>query len=340
MRQPKNETLMFAAAGMGVLLATGSFLRRRRYDLQGKTVVTTGGSRGLGLGLAREFAHEGARIAICARDEATLQRAQKTLAEQQINALAVRCDVTDQAQVDGLVHTIRRHLGPIDVLVNNAGTIAVGPMELMTLEDYEKAMQLHFWAPLYTTLAVLPEMRQRGEGRIVNIASVGGKISVPHLLPYSTSKFALVGFSAGLRTELAKDGIAVTTVCPGLMRTGSPRNATFKGQHQAEYTWFSISDALPFLSMNTQRAARQIVTACQRGDGEVVLSLPAQFAVKVHGLFPTLSAEFLSAVNKLLPAPGGIGKRQASGRESASSLSPSWLTTLGDRAAQRYNQVA
>jgi short-subunit dehydrogenase len=199
-------------------------------------------------------------------------------------------------------------------------------------------MNLHFWAPLYTILAALPGMRERGEGRIVNIASVGGKISVPHLLPYSASKFALVGLSEGLHAELARDGIYVTTVCPGLMRTGSPQNAKFKGQHRNEYAWFSISDSLPFLSMDAQRAARQIVTACKQGRAEVILSLPAQMAVTLHGLFPGLTARMLATVNQLLPAPGGIGTSRATGKESASRLSSSVLTTLSERAAQNFNQ--
>src|SRR5581483_11648807 len=159
-------------------LAVRALLRNRRaYDLHGRTVLITGGSRGLGLLLAREFAREGARIALWAR-------------------------------------AVRNRFGSVDVLVNNAGIIQVGPMEEMLLEDYEAAMQIHFWATVYTTLAVLPEMRQRGSGRIVNITSIGGKISPPHLLPYNASKFAQVGFSEGLRAELAKDGVLVTTVCP------------------------------------------------------------------------------------------------------------------------------
>src|SRR5918912_3423887 len=129
----------------------------------------------------------------------------------------------------------------------------------MTLEDFEQAMAVHFWGPLYATLAVLPQMRARRDGRIVNISSIGGKVSVPHLVPYSASKFALAGLSDGLRAELSKENVIVTTVCPGLMRTGSPRNATFKGKHRDEYAWFSISDALPLTSMSAERAARQII---------------------------------------------------------------------------------
>jgi NAD(P)-dependent dehydrogenase (short-subunit alcohol dehydrogenase family) len=328
------------AAGVGALLAARAVTRRwREYDFKGKTVLITGGSRGLGLVLAREFAKEGARLAICARDSVELDRARADLQSRGASVLAVPCDVTDRAQVSEMVKMVREQFGRIDVLVNNAGVIQVGPVEVMTLEDYEEAMKVHFWGPLYTMLAVLPEMRARRGGRIVNISSIGGKISVPHLVPYSASKFALVGLSEGLRAELQKDGVVVTTVCPGLMRTGSPRNATFKGQHRAEYAWFSISDALPVTSMSAERAASQIIAACQRGDAEVVLSVQAQLAVKFHGLFPGLTADMLGLVNRLLPGPGGIGRKRAKGKDSQSSLSPSLLTSLSDQAAQRNNEV-
>jgi short-subunit dehydrogenase len=339
MNQQRNELLPLLAVGAGIWTAWTALRSRRRYNLEDKVVLITGGTRGLGLALAREFAREGARIVICGRDRDTLERAQRDLAARRDRTLAIPCDVTDQQQVSHLVRTVHQRWRRIDVVVNNAGTITVGPMEVMTQADYDEAMNLHFWAPLYTILAALPGMRERREGRIVNIASVGGKISVPHLLPYSASKFALVGLSEGLHAELARDGIYVTTVCPGLMRTGSPQNAQFKGQHRNEYAWFSISDSLPFLSMDARRAARQIVRACKQGRAEVILSLPAQLAVTFHALFPGLTASILAAVNQLLPAPGGIGSARATGKESASMLSPSVLTTLGERAAQNFNQV-
>jgi len=225
------------------------------------------------------------------------------------------------------------------VLVNNAGVIQVGPLEVMTLEDFEQAMAVHFWGPLYTTCAVLPQMRARRDGRIVNISSIGGRLGIPHLVPYSASKFALVGLSDGLRAELAKDNIVVTTVCPGLMRTGSPRNATFKGKHRAEYAWFSISDALPVFSIQAERAARQIVTACKRGQAELVITTQAVLAVKFRALFPEATADILALANRLLPGPGGIGRKRAKGKESESALAPSILTTLSDWAARRNNEV-
>jgi len=327
-------------------LATGAFVLKStlshlfEYDFKNKTVLITGGSRGLGLVLAREFAREGGRIAICARDERELEDAQTDLEKFSAEVMTVRCDVTSKQEVNDMVGAVSSRFGHIDVLVNNAGVIQVGPLEVMTTEDFELAMNAHFWAPLNTILAVLPSMRQRKAGRIVNISSIGGKVSVPHLVPYSASKFALAGLSKGLRAELAKDGITVTTIYPGLMRTGSPRNADFKGQHRLEYAWFSISDALPLLTVSAENAARQIVRACKRGRAELVISIPAKIAVLFDSLLPEAMAGMLAAVNQFfLPEAGGVGTRRMKGRDSASAWSPSWLTTLNEEAALRNNEV-
>src|SRR5215212_8582774 len=336
----EKQSLVLAAAGAGALAVARALYRRsKEYDLKGKCVLITGGSRGLGLVLAREFADEGARVAICARDPQELDRARKDLASRGAEAFAFPCDVTDRAQVSELIEVVTRRFGRIDVLVNNAGVIQVGPLEVMTLEDFEQAMAIHFWGPLYTTLAVLPQMRARRDGRIVNVSSIGGKIAVPHLVPYSASKFALAGLSDGLRAELAKDGVVVTSVFPGLMRTGSPRNATFKGRHRAEYAWFAISDSLPVTSINAERAAAQIVEAVRRGRAELVISVQAQAAVKFRALFPEATADILAVVNRLLPGPGGIGRSRARGKDSETSLAPSVLTTLTEWAARRNNEL-
>lgn len=335
-----KKALLLTAAGVGALLAGRALVRRMRaYELRGKVVLITGGSRGLGLVLAREFARQGAVVAVCARDADELERARQDLARRGARVLTVPCDVTDRAQISHLVRSVVDHFGRIDVLVNNAGVIEVGPMEVMTLADYEEAMKTHYWGPLYTSMAILPFMRRRREGRIVNITSIGGKVAVPHLLPYAGSKFALVGLSEGMRAELLKDNIYVTTVCPHLMRTGSPPNATFKSQNRAEYAWFSVSDSLPGISMSAERAAARIIDACKHGDAEVILTLQAKLATWFHGLFPGLTADVLALVNYLLPGPGGIGKGRALGKESTSAVSPSWLTTLGDRASERNNEL-
>ncbi|HEX5832902.1 MAG TPA: SDR family NAD(P)-dependent oxidoreductase [Pyrinomonadaceae bacterium] len=337
----KTTTILGLAAVAGGAYALTSLLGRNSdYDFQDKVVLITGGSRGLGLVMAREFASEGARLVICARDEDELERARIDLESQGAEVMAYRCDLTSRTDVLEMVAAIESRLGGVDVLVNNAGVIQMGPIEVMTQADFEKAMNAHFWAPLHTMMAVLPRMRQKKSGRIVNISSIGGRVSVPHLVPYCASKFALTGLSRGMQTELLKDGIAVTTVCPGLMRTGSPRNAGFKGKHREEYAWFSISDALPLLSVSAERAAREIVSACRRGRTELVISLPAKLAVLLDTLAPEVTSNIFGLANKLLlPGPGGIGEREAKGTESESALSPSWLTTLNERAAVRNNEV-
>lgn len=314
-------------------------LFRRNYDLRGKTVFVSGGSRGLGLLLAREFAARGSKVAISARDGEALERAAADVRRYGKDALPVETDITMREDADNAVDKIRRHLGPIDVLVNNAGTICVGPLEVMTIDDFRDSLNTHFWGPYFTTMAVLPEMKKAKQGRIVNVSSIGGKISVPHLLPYCVGKFALSGFSQGLRSALLKDRIYVTTVCPGLMRTGSPRNAFFKGDNEAEYAWFSISDSLPGLSMNAERAAHRIVNACVRGDAEIILSVPAMAAIKFGAVFPALTADLLGIVNQLLPLAENGDKTAKTGKESFSDVSPSWVTTLNERAAANNNQV-
>lgn len=313
--------------------------QRRRYEVSGKTVFISGGSRGLGLVLAREFAARGAKVAISARDAEALHRAEADLRRFGKDVLAIETDITMREEAEMALDQVRRHFGPLDILVNNAGTISVGPLEVMTIDDFRDSINTHFWGPYFATMAALPDMRRRKQGRIVNISSIGGKISVPHLLPYCVGKFALTGFSEGLRSALMKDNIRVTTVCPGLMRTGSPRNALFKGNNQAEYAWFSISDSLPLLSMSAQRAARSIIRACLRGQAEVVLSLPAKLAVKANALFPGATADVLAIANSLLPGPDGSGTKVKTGKQSFSEVSPSWITTLNERAANTNNEM-
>ena len=332
---PRLSLGTLAAAGVGLAMGLRALVRPR-VSFRDKTVLITGGTRGLGLVLARDFLKEGARVVICGREESTLERARTELELLGGEVLAVPCDVTDAVQVEALISSVHERFGAVDVLVNNAGVIQTGPLESMTMEDFEDAIATHLWAPLYTTLAVLPEMKRRGEGRIVNISSIGGKVSIPHLVPYSVSKFALVGLSDGIRAELAQDGIKVTTVCPSLMRTGSPKNATFKGDHEKEYAWFYVSDSLPGFSLNAERAARKIIEACRRGDAEVLVGLPAKLAAVARTLAPNMTASLLAYVNRWLPQDSH--PERFAGKESETPLTRSWLTALSRRAADRNNE--
>lgn len=336
-----TKTVATLAAGLGVLLAGKALLRQRnRISFAGRSVVITGGSRGLGLVLARLLAAQGARLTLLARDPEELEHARVSLVAQGAEVLTVPCDVRSQPEVEAAIARVIEQYGRIDVLINNAGIIQVGPLDHMQVEDFMDAMSIHAWGPLYTMLAALPQMRQQGEGRIVNISSIGGKVAVPHLLPYSTSKFALTGLSEGMRSELAADNILVTTVCPGLMRTGSHFNAQFKGQRRAEFTWFALGDALPTNSISAQRAARQIIEACRYGRPELIITVQARALVIINALFPGFVARTTALVNRLLPAPTTPeGDASRSGWESRSPLAPSLLTSLADKAAEEHNEL-
>jgi len=328
-----------ALLAIGLGLSAVALARRPPRSFAGRTVFITGGSRGLGLELAREFGRRGARVAIGARDPATLARARADLEGRGIPVCAIEVDVREGDAVAGAVGAVLDQWGTLDVLVNNAGVITTGPFETMTLEDFDDAIRVSFYGALHATRAALPIMRERGDGHIVNIVSVGGKVPVPHLLPYVAGKFALSGFSEGLAAEVRPWGIAVTTVYPGLMRTGSPRHALFKGQHRAEYTWFSIADSLPGLAMHVERAARRIVDACAARTPILTLTVPARVAIAFHDAFPGTTSRVLSLLTRLLPGAAGHGTRAVRGRDSETQLTRSILTRSSRRAAQRQNQT-
>ena len=338
----RNTGLMLVAAGLATAVAVTATRRRPTFGFSGKSVVITGGSRGLGLVLARQLAAEGARLTLIARDETELLRAAHDIRERQPSAevLIVRADVGEREDVGrAIAQTIEDH-GTVDVLINDAGIIGVGPLDHMKLSDYDDAMKTHFWGPLYLVLAVLPHMRNQGGGRIVNISSIGGRMSVPHMLPYSASKFALTGLSDGLRAELARDQIVVTTVCPGLMRIGSPVNAVFKGQRAHEFSWFAIASSLPLLTISAERAARQILDACSRGDAELVITIPAKLAVLARTLAPELFSDAMSLVNRVLPrAVGSEGDVAESGRLAGSNRLSSTVLAPMYAAAQKNNEL-
>jgi len=331
--------LLLLLTSFGLALAAREALRRmRRQSLNGQVAVITGSSRGLGLAIARELTRAGCRIVLSARDEQELERARQDIESLGGTVVAIPCDVTQREQVRSLIRQSLDRFGSIDILVNNAGAISVSPLEAQTLDDFEHAMAVIFWGTVYPTLEVLPHMRQRRAGHVVNITSVGGKVSVPHLASYSAAKFAAVGFSEGLHTELAPAGIHVLTVVPGLMRTGSHVNAEFKGQQRKEFAWFSLVASLAITSIGADDAARRIVSALETVETEIILTWQAAVAARLQGVMPGFTTDVLTLINRLLPDAAGGETEARPGWASRSSASDSVLTKPGEQAADDLNQ--
>lgn len=322
---------------------------RARLDFAGKGVLITGGSRGLGLELARLFVRHGAKVAILARDGDELGRARDELMQIAPNAdvLSLVCDIqSDQAVQDAVARGARR-FGSLDVLVNNAGIIQVGPLEHMTLQDFDDALSINLRGAIVTTLAAIPHLKTaalnnagRGGARIINITSFGGMVAVPHMAPYATAKFGFVGFSDAIRAELYKDGVRVMTVSPGTMRTGSHIHAFFKGQQDKEYAAFAATASAPVFTMNSEPAARAIFEASQRGDDELVLPVVTRLMVTGAHWFPNVTAVVTKLIARAMPGPTDkSGDTLKRGSESHREI-PKILSQRADEASQLNNETA
>lgn len=329
------------AAGTAVAVLTG-VRRRMQQKLRGKTVLITGSSRGLGLAMAEEFGRRGARIALTARDSEELERARQWLisrraVEQPEQILVVPADLRKQEEAEYLIHRVTEAWGPIDVLVNNAGVITVGPVENQPVDVFHEVMSSNFFTGLHCTMAALPQMLARRGGTIVNITSIGGKVAVPHLLPYTASKFAAVGFSEGLHAEVRRKGVHVVTVCPGLMRTGSHVNAMFSGDAEREYQWFSFGATAPLVSASARHAAKRIARAVLTRETEIFITAQAALAGRLAQTMPSATAAVMSVVNRMLPDPTS-DSRQRRGAE-VRGREPITASSIGKRVSRRYNEL-
>jgi NAD(P)-dependent dehydrogenase (short-subunit alcohol dehydrogenase family) len=310
--------------------------RRPRYSFAGKSVLITGGARGLGLLLARQLADEGASLFLVSRTTHQLERAERELSARGAPVQAWVCDVRDPDAVARAVDRVVGESGRLDVLINNAGIIQATPWEHATVDDYQQSLAVHFWAPLFAMRAAVPHMiRQRG-GRIVNVSSIGGRVAIPHLNPYGVGKAALLALSDGVRDELAKDGIVITTATPGLMRTGSHVNVDVRGRHEREAGLFGVMTATSLTAMRGERAARQILEACRDGRSQVTTGWQAKTLARVNTLAPEFTARLLAAATTwVLPGPttSPVGDVKRRSRD----IDVGWLGAMWPQAAARRN---
>jgi NAD(P)-dependent dehydrogenase (short-subunit alcohol dehydrogenase family) len=332
----RNKWLL--GIGIGAFLIGRKLLKNDRMtDLRGKVFLITGGSRGLGLAIAKQLTSKGVKLALCARDPDHLNVAASQLRKSGCEVLTFSADLRNEHEAADMVQQVISHFGRIDVLINNAGVMLVGPENVLETEDYKKVMDSNFWSAFYTTQAAIPYFKHQHSGHIVNISSIGGKIAVPHMLPYSVSKFALTGYSQGIAAELAQYKIRLTTVTPNLMRTGSPRNITLKGDHEAEYAWFKISDSLPMFSQAAEQAAKSIVLAIEEGRENLTLTMTAKLAVALQAIAPDVVSSLAQLANKYLPHSNDPSEKR--GYQSESDASENILTATTDNAERDLNQL-
>ncbi|MGW2780229.1 SDR family NAD(P)-dependent oxidoreductase [Streptomyces populi] len=324
-----------------------------RSDLDGLSALVTGGSRGLGLLLSARLARRGCRVTMAARDEDELRRGAEWVEERTGAAVSTAvCDVRDRHAVESTVRQADDRHGGLDIVVANAGVIQVAPVASLDSGAFEDAMATIFGGTVNTAMAALPRLRASGAGgRLCLIGSIGGLLAVPHLLPYSCAKAAVAALGEGIRAETAGDDLSVTTVHPGLMRTGSHLQAEFGGQSSKEFAWFSALSGTPVISMDADRAAERIVRALEKRRTRLVLTPAARAASLAHGVAPATVTRLSGLVARLLPPPpagdstvgrAGDGIEQGHGVNRDASTWTEKVRRLGsslnDRAAHRYNQ--
>jgi short-subunit dehydrogenase len=342
-RSRVSAKAVLSGAAIGLSAAAAIVIQRKWVrSVAGKVVVITGGSRGLGLALAEEFGRHGASLVLAARSKGALEEAKRRILDSGIGMtperlFTVDCDLTKAEEAQKLVDAALQRFGQLDVLINNAGVIHVGPIEKQSIEMYREAMNSNFFSMLHTTYAALPYMLKRRNGAIVNIASIGGKVPVPHLAPYSASKFAAAGFSETLNAELKSKGIRVTTVNPGLMRTGSYPNAIVVGQRDQEYRWFSLSASIPGLAHSAGYAARKIYRAVTRGRTEIEVGLDAYLAARIHGIAPTVT-QFLGSLAESVILPEAAGTAVAAQGADLDTPGPEVWKRWSARLTNDFNE--
>ena len=192
---------------------------RRSFDLSGRTALITGGGSGLGLAMARGLAEAGARVVLNGRNAARLESAAVALRADGLLADTATFDVSDSAQVAAGVADVLERCGPIDILVNNAGIQHRAPIDEFTDADWRRVMAINLDAPFFMARAVVPQMKARGSGKIVNICSLAATLARPTTVPYQVSKGGLAMLTRGLAVELAPHGIQVNGIAPGFFRT-------------------------------------------------------------------------------------------------------------------------
>lgn len=251
-------------------------------DLTGMKALVTGAGSGIGLGIALELSRHGVDVLLVDIDEGLLQAAVRQVRANGVEAVPLRCDLAQPAQVSDCVRRALNVWGTLDILVNNAGVAYHGPTERMTPAQWDWLLQINLLTPIQLTRELLPTLLQRPRSHVLNVCSIGGLVAGRRLTAYHVSKFGLVGFSEALRAEYGNYGLGVTALCPGLVRTGMFRS-TVSGNPRKP-----LPKPPRWLSVSPDTVARKAVRAIRRNRGLVLVSPMAHLLWALKRLSPGL----------------------------------------------------
>ncbi|MBI4218444.1 MAG: SDR family NAD(P)-dependent oxidoreductase [Elusimicrobia bacterium] len=260
-----------------------SFFRSLRTQgmsdfFQDKVAIVTGASSGIGLETAKLLSNRGSLLVLAARNKEKIESLSKELGR----SLPVVTDVTQESSVQNLIAQTLDRFGKIDILINNAGILLYKPMQDCSSEEIQRILEVNFLGAVRCANAALPILKKQGQGTIVNVASIAGRIGLPNLGYYSSSKFALVAYSEALRQEVFHHNIFVTTVCPGTVLT--PMTETILSEAKAKG-----KNSFPIMP---QTVAKRILRAIEKKEREVFVPEMTRFFYWLHFFFPRF-AEWL-----------------------------------------------
>jgi short-subunit dehydrogenase len=245
-------------------------------DFKDKVVLITGASSGIGRETAIQFAKKGSNLILVARRKEKLEQLDNALKTYQISTLVCECDVSDKLQVENMSKLVLEKFGHVDILINNAGFAIYGSVSDLTIDEIESQMATNYFGMIYCIKNFLPSMIQKKSGHIVNVASVAASIGLPGIASYCASKFAMLGFSEGLKHELKGSGVGITVVSPIMVRTNFFDNPSFKKMPK-----FS-------LSLSDVTVAKTVLRAANSPRLEIIVPSIVRGAVWVKNTFPYL----------------------------------------------------
>ncbi len=259
-------------------------------DFKNKVVLITGASSGIGRESATAFAKLGADIILVSRTKEKLEHVADELKKFNVTTLVCQCDVSKKDQVKEMSRIVLEKFNSVDILVNNAGFAIYGSVSDLSIDDIESQMETNYFGMVYCTKYFLPSMLDKKSGHIVNVASVAASFGLPGIAPYCASKFAMLGFSEGLKHELKNSGVGITVVSPIMVRTNFFEHPSFEKMPKFSPT-----------SLSSKTVARAILRAANSQRLEIIVPSLVRGAVWMKNTFPYFINPILGMAFKKQP---------------------------------------